>query len=101
MNKTDLKDNTRIHFSKPFKRRALLAYANGKKAKEILNKESSDKKYASKLIHKWRNELYKNPNLIALIYENIDLEHFYEEIDLIGDDFEVDDFKSLDDVISI
>ena len=40
-----------------------------------------------------RNELYKNPNLIVLAYENIDLEYFKEEIDLIGNDFEEDDFS--------
>ena len=91
--KTKVKKNTRLNFSKPFKRRALLAYSSGKKACEILNKKSPDKKYAAKLIHKWRNELYKNPNLIVLAYENIDLEYFKEEIDLIGNDFEEDDFS--------
>ncbi len=74
----------------------MLAYSSGKKASEILNKESSDKKYAAKLLHKWRNELYKNPNLIALIYQNIDLNYFVDEINLIGEDDEPDDFDLSD-----
>ena len=58
----NLDKKTRIHFSKSFKRKALLDFSQGIRASEILKKESNDKKYASKLIHKWRKELYQNIN---------------------------------------
>ena len=91
MNK-NTKEKTRIYFTKSFKRWALIEFANGKKASEILKNKSNDKKYASKLIHKWKKELYQNPNLIALLYENTDFEHFQKEINIIGEDNENDDF---------
>ena len=88
-------EKNRIFFSKSFKRKALLEFARGIKASDILNKKSKDKKYASKLIHKWRKELYLNPNILALIYENVDFSYAKQEIDLIGDDNEEDDFVEI------
>ena len=88
----NLDKKTRIHFSESFKRKALLDFSQGIKASEILKKESNDKKYASKLIHKWRKELYQNPNMLALIYSNIDFSDCFDELKMLGEDDEYDDF---------
>lgn len=76
MSKKDKEDDfhkvyERVHFSRYFKRRVLLEYARLKKPNEALRAcgfdiDSAlliDKKYASKLIHKWRKELYQNHHM--------------------------------------
>jgi len=81
----------RKYFSKSYKRKALLEFSKGKRASDIIENESEDKKYASKLIHKWRRELYINRNLITLAPENIEVDYCPAEIDEIGTDNEKDD----------
>ena len=67
-------------------------YSKGKKPSDILRgfeiEGSEDKKYAAKLIHKWKNEAYENMNMLALTWDNIDEEYAQNEIDSIGDDSE-------------
>ena len=66
--KEDVKFNKeRKTFSKQIKRKVLLEYAKGKNVNDIVKEylfEDSDKikdeKYASKLIHKWKKEMYNN-----------------------------------------
>lgn len=65
----------RVHFSKYFKRRVLLEYARVKNANEAfrvcgfeIDEESlGDKKYAAKLLYKWRKELYQNYHLLSFM----------------------------------
>ena len=87
-------NKTKKHFSRQFKRMALLEYAKGKKPSQIFFelgvKSTDDKKYASKLINKWKQELYKNINLISLSFVNINSKYAKQEIDSIGDDGEID-----------
>lgn len=73
------KVSQRVHFSKYFKRRALIEFARLKKPNEALiacgfdlEKELvKDKKYAAKLLHKWRKELYNNNQIMSFM--NFDL----------------------------
>ncbi len=67
-NDTQKERKQRVGYSKQFKRIALIEYSKGKSPNEIfeylsVKLVSKDKKYASKLIHKWRNEFYKNLSL--------------------------------------
>ena len=82
-------------FSRQFKRKFLLEYSKGKKPNDIFEEFginlTSDKKYASKMLHKWKNELYKNPLMLISEYVNLDLSYVNEEITAIGNDFENDD----------
>ena len=62
----------RIYFSKQFKRAALIEYSTGKSPDEVLKSLgykyiTDDKKYASKLIFKWRKEFYDNLKLYPLL----------------------------------
>jgi len=86
---------TRKRFTRQFKRKVLLEYANGKKPAEIFSKFNieltEDKKYPLKLIHKWKRELYENNGVLSLGYINIDLDYAKDELNNIGDDFEKDD----------
>ena len=93
---------TRSFFTEKFKRKVLLEYAKGKKPAQILSEFgiplSQDKKYALKLIHKWKGELYKNINLLELNLSNLDLNYAQQEIDTIGSDDEEDDI--LDEILT-
>ena len=86
---------TRKHFSNQFKRRVLLEYAKNKDASKVFSDNgiefTGDKKYALKLIHKWKNEMYKNINILSSDYFNMDLNYIEKEIDILGDDNEKDD----------
>lgn len=95
----------RISYTKSFKRRALLELVKGKlpqdilksATKDILSFNTSDKKYFSKLLHKWKKELYCDnryvffnsidPNDLDLEYELINM-HKVDEIDEINNSFE-------------
>jgi len=65
----------RVHFSKYFKRRALLEFSRVKKPNEALKacgfdideELLLDKKYAAKLLHKWRKELYQNCEMLSFM----------------------------------
>ena len=86
---------TRKHFTASFKRKVLLEYAKGKKPAEILTvfgvNLTGDKKYALKLVNKWKNEMYKNMNILNLNFANIDFDYAEDEINSIGVDSEKDD----------
>ncbi len=61
----------RVAYTKQFKRIALIEYSKGKKPNEIFKSlgvelVSNDKKYASKLLHKWKVEFYKNLSLYSM-----------------------------------
>lgn len=81
----------RIHFSKYFKRRALLAFSKLKKPNEALracgiNLEEfniTDKKYAAKLLHKWRKEMYANFEMLNILNYDLTDEVLKREIESI------------------
>ena len=81
----------RVAFLKPFKRTTLLKFAKGEKADDILPFNSNDRKYSSKLIHKWKKELYANLKMTSTIFENLEPENYQIEINEIGEDNEYDD----------
>ena len=93
---------TRKHFTRQFKRKVLLECAKGKKPAEILVQFgvdlTGDKKYAPKLINKWKKEMYKNMNCLALDFNNIDFDYAEDEIASIGDDNEEDNI--LDELLT-
>ena len=97
MNKKDVKMNEqRIRFSKKVKREILLEIAKGTSAQEAflkyafasLDEITKDKKYASKLLFKWKQELYENKEMLNLLNHNIDFETINAEIKDIGNDKE-------------
>lgn len=84
----------KTYFSKQFKRIALIEYSKGKSAREvfkILGHEilSDDKKYASKLIHKWKMEFYDKLCLPELSIRKLDKNLLMYEIENIIDDIKV------------
>ncbi len=89
---------TRKRFTNQFKRKILLEYSKGKKPAEIFLENgidfTADKKYALKLVHKWKQELYKNINWLSLEYCNIDFDYAQKEIDTIGKDSEIDNIPN-------
>lgn len=100
MNKKDVKlDGQRVRFSKKIKRNILLEIVKGtsaqdaflKHAFESLEEITKDKKYASKLLYKWKQEMYENKEILNLLNHNIDFDVINAEINNIGDD-EEDDF---------
>lgn len=93
MEKQDVKlNNQRVSFSKKIKRKILLELAKGKRPQDILleyafvslSNITQDKKYSSKLLHKWRKELYSNKTLIHFLNNQVDnnvLNYEIENID--------------------
>lgn len=89
-------NNQRISFSKNIKRKVLLEVAKGespenallKHGLESLKEISEDKKYAAKLLHKWRKEMYENKEILNLLAHNIDKSALKEEIENMGTDEE-------------
>ncbi|MBE7707158.1 MAG: hypothetical protein E7Z88_00455 [Cyanobacteria bacterium SIG27] len=93
MKKQDVKlNNQRVSFSKKIKRKILLELAKGKKPKDVLleyafnslSNITNDEKYSSKLLHKWRKELYCNKTLIHFLNNQVDdnvLNYEIENID--------------------
>ncbi|MBQ8848610.1 MAG: hypothetical protein IJ003_06665 [Candidatus Gastranaerophilales bacterium] len=95
------KNKERISFTKEFKRRALIELSKGKTPEDILNNathfdiKTSDKKYYSKLMHKWRCELYKNSKFIAFNSITPSIEDIKKEIEDIGEDEEFDEINEM------
>ena len=95
------KNSQRISFSKDFKRKVLIELSKGKKAKEIITQavsnileiDTNDKKYYSKLIYKWKQELYNNNSLLAFTSINPTIDNLNYEINNIGLDEETDDIE--------
>lgn len=103
-------NNQRISFSKNIKRKILLEIAKGenpeaallKHAFESLKEISNDKKYAAKLLHKWRKEMYENKEILGLLNHDVDEMVLKEEIASIGADYEeeIEDI-TLDEIESL
>ena len=91
-------DGQRVRFSKRIKREILLEIARGTNAQEAFLKHAftsleeitKDKKYASKLLYKWKQELYENKEILNLLNHNVDLNTIENEIKNIGNDEEYD-----------
>lgn len=90
MKKQDIKFNSqRITFSKKIKRRVLLEIAKNRKPREVfcevafsnIDEVSSDKKYISKLVHKWRKELYNNKAILSILNQEVDINSLDYEIE--------------------
>ena len=99
MSKKDVKlDGQRVRFSKKIKRDILLEVAKGTKVKDAFLKYAfislegitKDKKYAAKLLYKWKQELYENKEVLNLLNHNVDEKMIEEEINSIGNDEEED-----------
>ena len=99
MGKKDVNlEGQRVRFSRKIKRKVLLEVAKGKRAQDVflecivssLNEITSDKKYVSKLLYKWRKELYENKEFLCLLNHEIDNKMLMDEIKSIGDDAEED-----------
>lgn len=95
----------RILFSKTAKRLALFELARGTSVEEIFQilferKElkSDDKNYVSKLFSKWRNEMYKNKEVLNFLNQNLDDEALMYEIANLETDFEQDEILNLIDL---
>ena len=90
MTKQDVKiNNQRVSFSKKIKRKMLLEFAKGKNPKDFLLEFAfsslinitKDKKYSSKLLHKWKKELYLNKNILSILSHKIDNQMIDYEIE--------------------
>lgn len=88
----------RIRYSKEFKRWALKEAVSGKNNNDILRASGfdieplikKDKKYASKLLHKWRKEIFENSSKMYItsikltdkvIKDEIESMYFEDDID--------------------
>ena len=109
MKKNDINLNSeRVSFSKKIKRKILLEIARGTNASEALlkhafsslNEISQDKKYAAKLLHKWRKEMYDHKEILNILHHEVDIEMINEQIQDIGDkdDYEFDSQKALEEL---
>ena len=116
MAKNDVKINSqRVSFSKKIKRKMLLEFAKGKNPKDFLLETvfeslveiTKDKKYSSKLLYKWKKELYLNKNILSILSHKVDNQMIDDEIENIDtsvllnkkDDILAQDFN--DDFIKI
>ena len=90
MAQKDVKINSqRVSFSKKLKRKMLLEFAKGKNPKDFLFESAfsslkditNDKKYSSKLLHKWKKELYLNKNILSILSHHIDNQMIDYEIE--------------------
>ena len=97
MKKENIKLNgQRIRFSKKIKRDILLEIARGTSAQDAFLEYASlavdeitkDKKYASKLLYKWKQELYEDKEILNLLSHNVDTAMINNEINNIGNDDE-------------
>ena len=90
----------RLYFSKEFKRLAIIEIINGKSLETILRDNNfdidelleKDKKYCLKLLHKWRNEVYKNNEYMYFLNNKINKNILLSEIKLLK-------YENEDDVI--
>jgi len=79
----------RLYYSKDFKRLALTEVIKGKKLEDVLYSGGydisallkNDKKYCSKLLHKWRIEVCKNNEQIYLLNTSVSDEILKSEIE--------------------
>ena len=79
----------------------MLEIAKGAKPKDAflkyvaleLSDLSDDKKYISKIVHKWKKELYENREMLFFLNHDVDDEMIEEEILSLGND--------LDEIINI
>ncbi|MBR1618197.1 hypothetical protein IJ670_08620 [bacterium] len=85
----------RTTFSDTFKRKAVINYILGKSWSEIFpNINSSDKKYSSKLLHKWRIELYSNKEKMYFINQEMTNSALQDEIELMTYDSDTDEIMT-------
>ena len=95
-------EKKRTTFSKYFKRRTLIDVATGKNFEDILHDFGidvedalkKDRKYCAKLIHKWRQEIYHNNELLYFANSNSSNNELKEEI------VSMDDYGEKDAVLS-
>ena len=96
------KNSERMSFTKAFKRFVLIELSKGIKPELILNNsfkdktfkiDTQDKKYYSKLMYKWRNELYSNLSMLSFnsVYPSDSI--LDVELNNIGCDDEFDDIE--------
>ncbi len=79
----------RIFYPKEFKKYALKETIKGRKFEEILRSSgfdiddllTKDKKYCSKLYHKWKKEFYKKNELLYFINDKITSQAIEEELE--------------------
>ena len=96
------KNAERIKYSKNFKRKVLLAISKGMSNQEAFLSEvenlnfieSNDKKYIFKLVHKWKNEAYKNKDMLLFDIKTANNLEIDEEIKSLGSDFEDDNIEN-------
>ncbi|MBQ8635689.1 hypothetical protein IJ425_06020 [bacterium] len=97
MKKQEVKlNNLRTSFSKRIKRKILLEVAKGRNPNEVLlecaflslDDVTKDKKYAAKLLHKWRKELYENKEILNILNHDVNREMLDYEIEAMGCDDE-------------
>ena len=89
-------NSSRASFSKRIKRKILLEVAKGKNPNEVLleyaflslEDVTKDKKYAAKLLHKWRRELYENREILNILNHDVTCEMLDYEIETMGCDDE-------------
>ena len=93
---TSESERKRVHLSAAQKRKALIEVARGKNPKEVLvNKTNSrDKKYSSKILHKWKKEAFsKKPDMQLMdngnVLSDIDIEYELSAFNFVfsGSDF--------------
>lgn len=87
---TTQSERKRIHLSAAQKRKALIEVARGKNPKEVfVNKTNSgDKKYSSKILHKWKKEAFsKKPDMqlmgIGNVLSEVDIEYELTAFDFV------------------
>ncbi len=91
----DDKDTKRIHQSALQKRKALLEISKGKNVKEVIINQtnSKDKKYASKMLYKWKKEMFsKKPDMQQFGFGN-DLSSIDIDFELKAFDFTINKYK--------
>ena len=89
----------RIRYSKEFKRWALRVASSGKSNNDILRASGfdieplikKDKKYASKLLHKWRKEIFENSSKMHISSMKLTDEVIKDEIESMYFDDDVDE----------
>lgn len=93
----------RISFSKKIKRQILLDVARGYDENEtflrhtqvLLSEITSDKKYVSKILHKWRKELYADREYLKINSYGVDKIMLQDEIKNMGKDEEFDEVQEV------
>lgn len=103
MNEEIKLNKQRAKCSKRIKRKILLEIADGKSPKEVfatcapelLKDNITDKKYAAKMVHKWKKEMYKNIEILHILNYEVTPEMLDYEIKAMEDD------NSEDEIIKI